>query len=165
HTESPPEQVELAVEGMTCASCANRIERKLNKLDGVSASVNYATEKARVSYPAGVSTGELVATVEAAGYRASPPATRDARPQQQSGDEQPADEDGETRLLRQRLLVSLALAVPVIVLAMVPAAQFTYWQWLSLTLAAPVIVWGALPFHRAAWTNLRHGAVTMDTLI
>jgi Cu+-exporting ATPase len=146
---------------MTCASCANRIERKLNKLDGVTASVNYATEKARVSHPSAVSTEDLIHTVEAAGYRAEPPAP----PAAETTPEQPAGEDEETRSLRQRLIGSAVLAVPVIVLAMVPAAQFTYWQWLSLTLAAPVIVWGALPFHRAAWTNLRHGAATMDTLI
>ncbi|WP_328647344.1 heavy metal translocating P-type ATPase [Amycolatopsis sp. NBC_00348] len=147
--------VDLAITGMTCASCAMRIERKLNKLDGVTATVNYATAKAKVAYSGDIEPKELVAQVEAAGYRAKLPA-----------DEPPAaDEDDGTRTLRQRLVVSAGLAVPVILLAMVPAWQFTYWQWISLTLAAPVLVWGAWPFHRAAFANLRHGAATMDTLI
>lgn len=157
------EQVELALTGMTCASCANRIERKLNKLDGVTATVNYATEKAKVTYDAGVTTDDLVAAVEAAGYGASlprPPASGDSGP----GDEgEPGDDP--VRRLRQRLLVSAVLTVPVIAMAMVPTFQFDNWQWLSLTLAAPVVVWGAFPFHKAAWTNLRHGTSTMDTLI
>jgi Cu+-exporting ATPase len=150
-------QVELTIGGMTCASCAARIERKLNKLDGVEASVNYATEKARVRFSADFSPADLVKVVEDTGYTAelpTPPA--DA--------EQHVEED-PNRSLRQRLVVSTALAVPVVVLAMAPPLQFAYWQWLSLVLAAPVVVWGALPFHRAAWTNLRHGAATMDTLI
>jgi Cu+-exporting ATPase len=153
--------VELAIGGMTCASCANRIERKLNKLDGVTATVNYATEKARVSYADGVEAADLVAAVERAGYTArlpEPPRAEDDG----TGD---GDGDDPTRPLRTRLLVSAALTVPVIALAMITPLQFTHWQWLSLTLAAPVVVWGALPFHRAAWTNLRHGAATMDTLI
>ncbi|QTJ68054.1 cadmium-translocating P-type ATPase [Rhodococcus sp. ZPP] len=153
-------QVELEIGGMTCASCANRIEKKLNKLDGVTATVNYATEKARVNYVGAVSTEDLVATVEQAGYTAkipAPPAADTA-----AG---PAAEPDPTAALRQRLLVSLALSVPVIAMAMVPALQFTHWQWLSLTLAAPVVVWGAWPFHKAAFTNLRHGTSTMDTLI
>ncbi|HEY3465360.1 MAG TPA: heavy metal translocating P-type ATPase [Amycolatopsis sp.] len=150
-------EIELAIGGMTCASCANRIERKLNKLDGVTASVNYATEKARVQAPEGVDPATLVATVEAAGYSATLP--------QPEKPEQPETEDDPTRPLRQRLITSAVLAVPVILLAMVPALQFTYWQWISLTLAAPVVTWGAWPFHRAAWTNLRHGAATMDTLV
>ncbi|HWJ82272.1 MAG TPA: heavy metal translocating P-type ATPase [Nocardioides sp.] len=154
---APAHEVELAITGMTCASCANRIERKLNKLDGVTATVNYATEKAKVSFPSELSPEDLVATVEEAGYGARLPAAEKAH-----GDEEEVD---PTRALRQRLLVSAALTVPVIALAMVPAWQFTYWQWLSLTLAAPVVVWGAWPFHRAAWTNLRHGTSTMDTLI
>ncbi len=148
--------VELAITGMTCASCAARIEKRLNKLDGVAATVNYATEKAKVSYPESVSTEELLAQVAAAGYSASLPA---AVP------EPPADADPELTALRTRLFVSITLAVPVIAMAMIPALQFTNWQWLSLTLAAPVVVWGGLPFHRATWTNLRHGAATMDTLI
>jgi Cu+-exporting ATPase len=150
--------VELAIGGMTCASCANRIERKLNKLDGVTATVNYATEKARVDAPAGVDPAVLVAQVEAAGYTAELP-----RPA--ARDEEAAPEDDPTRPLRDRLITSAVLAVPVIALAMVPAWQFTYWQWISLALAGPVVTWAAWPFHRAAWANLRHGAATMDTLI
>ncbi|RYB89377.1 copper-translocating P-type ATPase [Nocardioides glacieisoli] len=145
--------VELAITGMTCASCANRIERKLNKLDGVTATVNYATEKAKVSYPGTVSTDDLLRTVEAAGYAAALPST------------EVVDDAPERDPLLQRLLVSTALSIPVIAMGMVTAWQFTYWQWASLVLAAPVVVWGALPFHRAAWTNLRHGATTMDTLV
>ncbi|CCH30082.1 heavy metal translocating P-type ATPase [Actinosynnema sp. NPDC047251] len=147
--------LELSITGMTCASCAARIERKLNKLDGVTATVNYATEKAKVTFPEGLDPAALVEQVEAAGYRARLP---------QAEAEAVAEED-PTAALRQRLVVSAVLSVPVIALAMVPALQFTYWQWISLALAAPVLVWGALPFHRAAWTNLRHGAATMDTLI
>ncbi|MGH3435590.1 MAG: heavy metal translocating P-type ATPase [Sciscionella sp.] len=159
-SEGTSHEIELSLGGMTCASCANRIERKLNNVDGVAASVNYATEKARVAYPATVSTEDLVRVVEAAGYTANLPASPEsAREETWSAEADP------TVSLRQRLVVSAVLAVPVIVLAMVPALQFTYWQWLSLTLAAPVIVWGAWPFHRATWTNLRHGTATMDTLI
>jgi P-type Cu+ transporter len=150
----PTSDVELAITGMTCASCANRIERKLNKLDGVVATVNYATEKARVTYPAPLSPDDLIDTVRAAGYDAAMPSTAP----------EPVVVD-ETRLLRDRLLLSAVLSVPVVAMAMVPALQFTFWQWLSLTLAAPVVAWGAWPFHRAAWTNLRHGTTTMDTLI
>jgi P-type Cu+ transporter len=151
--------VELAIEGMTCASCANRIERKLNKLDGVTATVNYATEKARVEAPEGIDPAVLVAQVEAAGYRAELP-----RPAA-GPDEDEAAEDDSTRPLRDRLITSAVLAVPVIVLSMVPALQFTYWQWIALALAGPVVTWAAWPFHRAAWANLRHGTATMDTLI
>jgi len=161
-TDSPAStaQVELEISGMTCASCANRIERKLNKLDGVTATVTYATEKARVVIPEGLDPIELVRTVEQAGYGAvlPRPATADTEPGA------PADDD-PTRSLRQRLVISAVLTVPVIALAMVPAWQFTNWQWLSLTLAAPVVAWGAWPFHRAAWVNLRHGTSTMDTLV
>ncbi|CAM3850114.1 heavy metal translocating P-type ATPase [Nocardioides zeicaulis] len=148
--------VELAITGMTCASCANRIERKLNKLDGVTATVNYATEKAKVSYPGTVSTDDLLRTVEAAGYAARLPAPPSAEVPDGAPERDP---------LLQRLVVSAVLSVPVVLLAMVPAWQFDFWQWASLALAAPVVVWGALPFHRAAWTNLRHGATTMDTLV
>ncbi|MGN6783398.1 MAG: heavy metal translocating P-type ATPase [Marmoricola sp.] len=155
-------RLELLVSGMTCASCANRIERKLNKLDGVVATVNYATEKAQVAYdPALVAPDDLLATVSAAGYGAT-------LPQRSAGQDAAEPVDGhETALaaLRQRLLVSAALSVPVVALAMVPAWQFTNWQWLSLALAAPVVVWGAWPFHKAAWTNLRHRTSTMDTLV
>jgi Cu+-exporting ATPase len=153
------EHVDLAITGMTCASCANRIERKLNKLEGVSASVNYATEQASVEFdPAQASADDLIGAVEAAGYQAAPPA---GVSEAETADT-PAD---PTAALRQRLLVSVVLTVPVLVLSMVPPLQFDNWQWLCLTLAAPVVVWGALPFHRAAWANLRHGAATMDTLI
>jgi len=150
--------VELLIGGMTCASCAARIEKRLNRLAGVVASVNYATEKAQVTASADVSTDDLVAVVTKMGYTATPPS-----PDPKPGTEEPADR--ELRALRNRLLVSLALAVPVVAMAMSSWLQFDYWQWASLTLAAPVVVWGALPFHRAAWTNLRHGAATMDTLI
>ncbi|MBF6465501.1 copper-translocating P-type ATPase [Nocardia beijingensis] len=157
-TQPPPSgQVELVIGGMTCASCAARIEKTLNKLDGVTATVNYATEKARVEVTGDVSPDDLIATVEQAGYTAALPAP--PQPQEKAAEEDPA------AALRTRLLVSLVLSVPVIAMAMIPALQFTNWQWLSLTLAAPVVVWGALPFHRAAWTNLRHGASTMDTLV
>ncbi len=152
--------VELAIGGMTCASCAARVEKKLNKLDGVTATVNFATEKAKVSFPVTVSPEELISVVEQAGYTA-------ALPVPPLGEEAggPAPEADETAGLRQRLLVSLLLAVPVVVLGMAPAAQFRNWQWLSLALAAPVVVWGAWPFHRAALANARHRTVTMDTLI
>ncbi|MEV6264846.1 heavy metal translocating P-type ATPase [Streptomyces sp. NPDC051784] len=160
-------RVELAIGGMTCASCAARIEKKLNRMDGVEASVNYATEKARVAYSEDVSVDELIATVEATGYTARPPAPtapgRDTLPDVRGGEgERP---DGELLSLRQRLVTAVVLAVPVVAMAMVPALQFEYWQWLSLTLAAPVVTYAAWPFHRAAWTNARHGAATMDTLI
>ncbi len=145
--------VELAISGMTCASCANRVERKLNKLDGVSATVNYATETAHVEFPPSVTVDVLIGQVQAAGYDAKPPA------------EQEKVAPDETSPLRQRLLISLALTIPVVVLSMVPALQFTNWQWLALTLASPVVGWGAWPFHRAAAVNLRHGAATMDTLV
>jgi Cu+-exporting ATPase len=153
-------RIDLAIEGMTCASCASRIERRLNKLDGVTATVNYATEQAQVSFGDGVEPAQLVAEVEAAGYTAHLPA-----PRASASDAVDEERGDPTRRLRDRLVVSTALTVPVLVLAMVPALQFDHWQWLSLTLAAPVVVWGAWPFHRAAWTNLRHGTATMDTLI
>ncbi|MEO5652899.1 MAG: heavy metal translocating P-type ATPase [Marmoricola sp.] len=161
---TPSSSVELEISGMTCASCANRIERKLNKVAGVTATVNYSTEKAKVTYDGAVSTDELVAVVESAGYFAKLPAPVRPAGSEAIGEE-PAAAVDPTRALRTRLLVSTLLSVPVIAMSMVPALQFTYWQWLSLTLAAPVVVWGALPFHRAAWTNLRHGSSTMDTLI
>ncbi|GIF16693.1 heavy metal translocating P-type ATPase [Actinoplanes teichomyceticus] len=157
-----PHRIELAIGGMTCASCAARIEKKLNRMEGVTATVNYATEKASVAYAEGVTTDDLIATVERTGYTATlPPPPRPAG-EDAAERAQPVD---ELRALRTRLSAAIALSVPVVVLAMVPAWQFTYWQWLSLTLAAPVVVWGGWPFHRAAWTNLRHGAATMDTLI
>ncbi|MFJ9113149.1 heavy metal translocating P-type ATPase, partial [Streptomyces sp. NPDC102283] len=201
-------EAELVIGGMTCASCAARVEKKLNRMEGVTATVNYATERARVTFGEGLKLGDLVATVEKTGYSARPvvqperkappeadataspaatpdtyayadetrrtgtatgpgadpavaPGTAPAPAARDAGLEQ----DASTGALRQRLVVSAVLAVPVVLLAMVPALQFDYWQWLSLTLAAPVVVWGGLPFHRAAWTNLRHGAATMDTLV
>ncbi|MFE2188134.1 heavy metal translocating P-type ATPase [Streptomyces sp. NPDC059455] len=163
-TLTPSTEVELSIGGMTCASCATRIEKKLNRMDGVTATVNFATEKAKVSYPDGVAVADLIATVEKTGYTAEeplPPASS-AGGEAESG---PVAADGEPVPLRQRLLVSLALSVPVVLMAMIPALQFDNWQWLSLTLAAPVVVWGAFPFHKAAWTNARHGAATMDTLV
>ncbi|TWS25434.1 copper-translocating P-type ATPase [Tsukamurella sputi] len=152
--------VDLEIEGMTCASCANRIERKLNKLDGVRASVNFATERAHVTAPSGTDVAVLLTTVEQAGYSAHLPVPPSAGESEQAGHANEA-----TAALRRRLLVSAALTMPVIAMAMIPALQFDHWQWLSLALASPVAVWGALPFHRAAWTNLRHGAATMDTLV
>ncbi|MEI6252767.1 MAG: heavy metal translocating P-type ATPase [Mycobacteriaceae bacterium] len=154
-------RIELSIGGMTCASCAARIEKKLNKLDGVEASVNYATEKAQVTYPESVDPAVLIATIEATGYTATaPPPPEDV---DQPGE--PAPESGEADSLRSRLLICSILTVPVIAMSMIPALQFRNWQWLALTLASPVVVWGALPFHRAAWTNARHRAATMDTLI
>ncbi|MDV9201311.1 heavy metal translocating P-type ATPase, partial [Streptomyces sp. Wh19] len=190
---------ELTIGGMSCASCAARVEKKLNRMDGVTATVNYATEKAKVVFGPGTGLADLIATVEKTGYTAQPvrrpeppapppplpPATATAGARTDADDraahradadtntgtdadtgalEQP-DADPALASLRQRLIVSALLAAPVVLLAMVPAFQFDNWQWLSLTLAAPVVVWGGLPFHRATWTNLRHGAATMDTLV
>ncbi|MEV4232029.1 heavy metal translocating P-type ATPase [Streptomyces bobili] len=162
---APVSEVELSIGGMTCASCAARIEKKLNRIDGVTATVNYATEKAKISYPDGIGVADLITTVEKTGYTAAEPP-----PPTPPGDDGGVPSavvaaDQELLTLRQRLLVSLALSVPVVLMAMVPALQFDNWQWLSLTLAAPVVIWGAFPFHRAAWTNARHGAATMDTLV
>ncbi|MGW0613653.1 heavy metal translocating P-type ATPase [Streptomyces sp. NPDC002788] len=151
-------EVELAIGGMTCASCAARIEKKLNRMDGVTATVNYATEKAKVSYSGEVSVQDLIATVEATGYTAQQPA-----PVEAPGG--PATGADELRPLRERLITAVVLAVPVVAMAMIPALQFEYWQWLSLALAAPVVTYAAWPFHKAAFTNARHGAATMDTLI
>ncbi|MFC8262013.1 heavy metal translocating P-type ATPase [Streptomyces sp. NPDC057291] len=156
-------EIELSIGGMTCASCAARIEKKLNRMDGVTATVNYATEKAKVSYRGeNMSVQELIATVEKTGYTAQEPA-----PPVPTEESTAAAEDGADALrpLRQRLLTAVVLAVPVIAMSMIPALQFMYWQWLSLTLTAPVVTYAAWPFHRAAWTNARHGAATMDTLI
>ncbi|MFI1785964.1 heavy metal translocating P-type ATPase, partial [Streptomyces rubiginosohelvolus] len=211
-------EAELMIGGMTCASCAARVEKKLNRMDGVTATVNYATEKARVTFGEGLKLGDLVATVEKTGYTARPVAqppvpapapapegTREAsgpgpapevspKPASESTPESAqvpapeftpesvsesasgptpdsvardveAEQDASLAALRRRLVVSAALATPVVLLAMVPALQFDFWQWLSLTLAAPVVVWGGLPFHQAAWTNAKHGAATMDTLV
>ncbi|MFJ1720133.1 heavy metal translocating P-type ATPase [Streptomyces sp. NPDC088244] len=173
---------ELTIGGMTCASCAARVEKKLNRMDGVTATVNYATEKAKVAFGPETGLAELIATVEKTGYTAQPvhppepprpesppPAPYPAGTRDETGsgspDESGGSDDRAPDPLRQRLIVSAVLATPVVLLAMVPALQFDNWQWLSLTLAAPVVVWGGLPFHRAAWANLRHGAATMDTLV
>lgn len=160
------QHVDLPITGMTCASCANRIERRLNKLDGVSAAVNYATERASVDYdPAAASAEQLIDEVTAAGYHAELPANEPANwPPAPDGPPTDAAER-EALALRQRLIVSTVLSVPVLLMSMVPAMQFDNWQWLALTLASPVVVWGAWPFHRAAWVNLRHGSATMDTLV
>ncbi|MGW8886468.1 heavy metal translocating P-type ATPase [Streptomyces sp. NPDC055749] len=174
-------ETELTIGGMTCASCAARVEKKLNRMDGVTATVNYATEKAHVSFGEGTEVADLVAVVEKTGYTARPvPRPAPAPPPSAAPEPNAAGDagavEGATEIadagapdslaaLRQRLLVSAALSLPVVLLAMVPALQFDNWQWLSLTLAAPVVVWGGLPFHRATWTNAKHGAATMDTLV
>ncbi|MBA3742017.1 cation-translocating P-type ATPase [Sporichthya sp.] len=166
---SDTKTLDLQVGGMTCASCARRVEKALNKLPGVTASVNYATEKARVTYSPSASpsigTEDLVAAVTATGYTATlpkPPAPPGAKA---AGSDPVAEEADPAAALRTRLIICALLTLPVLVMAMIPPAQFDYWQWASLTLAAPVTIWGALPFHRAAWANLRHGVATMDTLI
>jgi Cu+-exporting ATPase len=160
-TKTPAEaEVELAIGGMTCASCAARIEKKLNRMEGVEATVNYATEKAKVALSGDVDVTDLISTVEQTGYTASVPVVETSTDAKES-----AARPDELVLLRQRLIAAVVLAVPVIAMAMIPALQFTNWQWLSLTLASPVVVYAAWPFHKAAGTNLRHGAATMDTLI
>lgn len=169
------DRVELEITGMTCASCAARIEKKLNRIEGVTATVNYATEKAAVAYPPGVvSPAQLIAVVEATGYGASLPApppppvaaSGDAAGDAAAGTAAASGPAGPAAFpLRSRLIVSAVLAAPVLLLSMIPALQFRDWQWLALVLAAPVVVWGGLPLHRAAWVNLRHGAATMDTLV
>ncbi|CAM5663232.1 Copper-translocating P-type ATPase OS=Streptomyces alboniger OX=132473 GN=CP975_12335 PE=3 SV=1 [Streptomyces alboniger] len=158
-------EVELLIGGMTCASCAARVEKKLNRMDGVTATVNYATEKAKVSHPADVDVADLIATVVRTGYTAEEPTPPPDETPNAEDSVADAEEDSESVSLRQRLTVSIVLAVPVVLLSMIPALQFDNWQWLALTLASPVVVWGGLPFHRAAWTNVRHGAATMDTLV
>ena len=150
-------EVDLDIGGMTCTSCAMSIEKKLNKLPGVVATVNYATEKAHVVLPQGISVDRAIETVAETGYTASLPVDDDAGAA--------ADDDRELRSLRQRVIICTILTIPVVLMAMVPALQFDYWQWISLVLATPVVTWGAWPFHRATWANLRHGLVTMDTLI
>ena len=161
--------VELVIGGMTCASCAARIEKKLNKLEGVTATVNYSTEKAKVTYAGSVTPQELVATIEATGYTAALPAPKAssaiAATPGDAGHGEHDEHDDEVSALRQRLVISAVLSLPVLLLSMIPVLQFDNWQWLSLTLASPVVVWGAMPFHRAAFTNARHRAATMDTLI
>ena len=158
-THTGPERIELPITGMTCASCAARVEKRLNRLEGVEASVNYATETATVAFdPAVVAPAGLVEAVEQAGYGARLPAAPDA-PAEAAGEEDPS------RQLLRRLVVSAVLSLPVLLVSMIPALQFDNWQWLALQLATPVVLWCAWPFHHAAWTNLRHGAATMDTLI
>ena len=163
---SPSARIELKVGGMTCASCAARIEKKLNRLDGVEASVNFATEAAGVSYdPDTVTPAQLIAVVEATGYTATLPAPSPTQLGVPAEDAEEMAQRAESDQLRQRVLICAALTVPVVLMAAVPAFQFRFWQWLSLTLAAPVVVWGGWPFHRAAVLNARHRAATMDTLI
>jgi Cu+-exporting ATPase len=155
-------ELELLIGGMTCASCANRIEKRLNKFDGVHATVNYATEKAKVTFDSGqLGADDFIAAVEAAGYAATLPAPRhaDTNSRTESGEDDPTAE------LRHRVVISALLSGPIIAMAMIPALQFTYWQWLSFALAGPVLFWAGAPFHRAAWANLKHGTATMDTLI
>jgi Cu+-exporting ATPase len=149
----PVQTIELDVQGMTCASCAARIEKKLNRLEGVNATVNYATEKATIHAGKGTTAQTLIETIERTGYHATPPA------------ESPRDPDLELRQLRRRLIICAVLSLPVIMLAMVPAWQFPWWQWVSFVLAGVVVIWGAWPFHRATLLNLQHGNATMDTLI
>ncbi|HET9938631.1 MAG TPA: heavy metal translocating P-type ATPase, partial [Gaiella sp.] len=154
-TATSPTRLRLPIDGMHCAACASRVERELNGLAGVEASVNFATEEATVEFdPARVATDELLAAVEAAGYHASLPASSGAA-------EPPAPRDS----LGTRLVVSAALSAPVLLLAMIPALRFTGWEWVSLALATPVVFWGGWPFHHAAWRSLRHRGATMDTLI
>ena len=181
HDETPTYwSADLQIGGMTCASCAARVERRLNKLDGVEASVNYATELARVTAPLAISIDDLTREVEATGYQVIPPpppvggaahthpghgGAASPTAGDVAADPQSHHAELEDRDLRQRVLISGALTLPVFLLAMVPPLQFDHWQWISLTLAAPVVAWGGWPFHKAAWVNLRHGAATMDTLI
>ncbi len=153
------EQIDLPIEGMTCASCANRIERNLNELEGVSATVNFATESARVEYDSGtVAPEELLGAVESAGYGAALPAP-------ETGQGPKAAEPNATAPLRPRLLLSAALSLPVLLMSMIPPLQFDNWEWLAIGMATPVVLWGAWPFHQATWANLKHGNATMDTLI
>lgn len=163
---TPLQTITLDIEGMTCASCVARVEKRLTAIDGVGAQVNLATERATVTAPAGVSPADLVQAVAKAGYTAA------VRPERRTGASARVDETASApdpsstvTTLRTRLIVSAALAVPVVLLAMIPAWQFDNWQWLSLVLATPVVFWGGYPFHRATVATLRHGSVTMDTLI
>jgi Cu+-exporting ATPase len=161
--EAPSTSIELTIGGMTCSSCAMRIEKKLNRMDGVTATVNYATEKAKVTFAESVSPADLVATVEATGYTAQLPAPPVTESTDETAPLTPVHD--EAAALKQRLVICAILTLPVLVLSMIPMLQFANWQWLSLALASPVVIWGALPFHKAAWANAKHGAATMDTLI
>ena len=163
-TDAEPARIELELGGMTCSSCANRIERKLNKLDGVRAGVNFALEKATVHYPADLDVQDLVDAVEAAGYTAKPIEER-TDPGPDPAEEPPDPHDAALGSLRERLIVSTALTLPVIAISMIEPLQFRFWQWFVLMLAAPVVVWGGWPFHRVAARNARHGVATMDTLV
>jgi Cu+-exporting ATPase len=155
---TPEERLDLPIEGMTCSSCAGRVEKRLNELDGVEATVNFATERATVNFdPARVAPEDLVGAVEDVGYAASLPKV--------DGEEDEAPEADPTEELRRRLIFSAALSLPVLLMAMIEPLQFENWQWLSLQLATPVVLWAGWPFHKAAWQNLKHGAATMDTLI
>jgi len=165
-TEPPITDVQLDIGGMTCASCAARIEKRLNKLDGVSASVNYSTEKAKITLSgSSLLVQDLISQIEGVGYTATVHSSVNSAATPGTDGSTTTEQNDPTRLLRQRLVVSSILSLPVVMFTMVPASQFDGWQWLSLTLTAPVVVWGAWPFHRAAWANLRHAAATMDTLI
>ena len=158
-TSTTPSRLDLPIDGMTCASCAARVERKLNTIDGVAASVNYATEQAAIEFDAeAVSEQQLLDAVAAAGYTARLPRAAGPAPEQDDG-------RCPTRALRTRAIAAAVLTAPVLAMAMIPALQFDSWQWLALQLATPVVFWAGWPFHRAAWQNLRHGAATMDTLI
>ena len=150
---TPAGRVQLEIEGMTCASCATRIEKKLNKLQGVEATVNFATEQAAVRFdPGRVAVDELITAIEATGYRASIPSDM-------------TKEDDPTRPLRLRLIASVVLGVPLALLAMVSPLQFAGWEWIALALSTPIVLWAGWQFHLAAAQNARHGAATMDTLI
>ncbi|MCB1005063.1 MAG: heavy metal translocating P-type ATPase, partial [Acidimicrobiales bacterium] len=162
-TSRPATTVALDIGGMTCASCAARITKRLNKLDGVDATVNYATEQATVTLPDALTLDEVVAQVEAIGYTAKVPAA--AQPDLAEGDQGGGETDPELAALRTRLVVAAVFGIPVLLISMINTLQFTNWQWLMFTLASPVVLWAAYPFHRAAWKNLSHGAASMDTLI
>ncbi|MEO7557180.1 MAG: heavy metal translocating P-type ATPase, partial [Acidimicrobiales bacterium] len=157
-----PVGVDLEIGGMTCASCAARIAARLNKLQGVKASVNYATERARIIVPEGTEVDDLIALIEAVGYTAKLPTANSEEPDTPEALARPED---QLRSLRHRLIGSAALGLPVLLMSMIPALQFTNWQWLAFALTGPVVAWGAWPFHKMAWMNLRHRAATMDTLI
>lgn len=146
--------VDLDVEGMTCASCVNHVTRSLEAIPGVNASVNLATERALVEAPAAVDIDELIAAVSSAGYSAH-----------LHGGEHAPGETGTSVTLQQRLVVAAILTIPVLLISMIPAWQFDYWQFMMFMLATPVVFWAGWPFHRAAWANLRHGSASMDTLV
>ena len=166
-TTSPTQTctVEFAVSGMTCASCAARITKRLNKIGGIDASVNYATEQATVTNTGETTTEELIAAIESIGYKATPVSNDTANPESDDNDSDTTVAEHVPTALLHRLIGSTILGIPVLALSMIKPLQFTNWQWLVLAMAAPIVIWGAFPFHRAAWLNARHGAATMDTLI